>query len=183
MDNIVAVGTMFESDVQCPTIHEIPLGADNVRVMVDLVMGEDIEIPIPQNGEIKTSNQMIGNFVVWPRKLVIMTKEKKVRLISTLFIIIFIFCNFSMHFWLWQPPPSTTSKSITESSKYTDVHVTIKLLNRYAMLSMQVEDMIQIKLSEHIFGKEKTIYLRRDDIMQYCGMAEIGYSCILAYIA
>ncbi|XP_038895930.1 uncharacterized protein LOC120084092 isoform X2 [Benincasa hispida] len=158
VDNIVAVGTMFESDAQCPSINEIPLGPDNVRAMVDIVMGEDVALPIPQKDKIKTLDQAIGNFVAWPRKLVITTKEKKA-------------------------PSPTTSKSIAQSSKYTDVHVTIKLLNRYAMHSMQVDDMIQINLSEQILGKEKTIYLQRDDIIQYCGMAEIGYSCILAYIA
>ncbi|KAE8649224.1 hypothetical protein Csa_014966 [Cucumis sativus] len=158
LDNVVAIGKMFESDVQCPTIHGIPLGADNIRVTVDVIMVEDVALPIPLKGEIETLNQAIGNFVAWPRKLVILTQEKKA-------------------------PSMAATESTTQSSKYTDVHVTIKLLNRYAIHTMQVKDMIQINLNEHIFGKEKTIYLRPDDIIQYCGMTEIGYSCILTYIA
>lgn len=85
LDNVVAVGKMFESDVQCPTIHGIPLGAENIRVTVDIAMVEDVALPIPLKGDIETLNQAIGNFVAWPRKLVIVTKEKKVRLFSTCF--------------------------------------------------------------------------------------------------
>lgn len=83
MDNIVAVGTMFDNNVQCPTVHGVPLGVDNVRVMVDIVIDEYATIPIPVKGEIETLNQTIGGFVAWPRRLVILSEEKNVRLFPT----------------------------------------------------------------------------------------------------
>ncbi|XP_022136077.1 uncharacterized protein LOC111007859 isoform X2 [Momordica charantia] len=158
VDNIVAVGTIFDNNVQCPTVHGVPLGVDNVRVMVDIVIDEYATIPIPVRGEIETLNQTIGGFVAWPRRLVILSEEKNIS-------------------------SSRTSQTRTQLSKHTDVHVSIKLLNRYVMLSMQHEDTVEINLSKDIFGKEKNIYLTRNDIMQYCTMIEIGYSCILTYIA
>ena len=74
MDNIVVVATIFDDDVACP----------NVKVMIDIVMGEDVTIPIPIKGEIETLNQTIRNFVTWPRELIIMTKEEKGSLFLTL---------------------------------------------------------------------------------------------------
>ncbi|KAL4011675.1 hypothetical protein IC575_028736 [Cucumis melo] len=37
-------------------------------------------------------------------------------------------------------------------------------------------------MNELIFGSDKFVYLAREDLLHYCGMVEIGYMCILAYI-
>uniref|UniRef100_A0A9I9EJZ8 Uncharacterized protein n=1 Tax=Cucumis melo TaxID=3656 RepID=A0A9I9EJZ8_CUCME len=37
-------------------------------------------------------------------------------------------------------------------------------------------------MNELIFGSDKFVYLTREDLLHYCGMVEIGYMCILAYI-
>ncbi|XP_050938552.1 uncharacterized protein LOC127148536 [Cucumis melo] len=47
---------------------------------------------------------------------------------------------------------------------------------------MEDVDMIRIPMNELIFGSDKFVYLAREDLLHYCGMVEIGYMCILAYI-
>ncbi|KAA0051876.1 transposase [Cucumis melo var. makuwa] len=76
----------------------------------------------------------------------------------------------------------STRKDVVYPSNYTDVNGIIKLLNRYAMNNMEDVDMIRIPMNELIFGSDKFVYLAREDLLHYCGMVEIGYMCILAYI-
>ncbi|KAA0026028.1 transposase [Cucumis melo var. makuwa] len=76
----------------------------------------------------------------------------------------------------------STRKDVVYSSNYTDVNGIIKLLNRHAVNNMKDVDMIRIPMNELIFGSDKFVYLAREDLLHYCGMVEIGYMCILAYI-
>ncbi|TYK11037.1 transposase [Cucumis melo var. makuwa] len=76
----------------------------------------------------------------------------------------------------------STRKDVVYPSNYTDVNGIIKLLNRHAMNNMKDVDMIRIPMNELIFGSDKFVYLAREDLLHYCGMLEIGYMCILAYI-
>lgn len=71
-DNIVAVGTIFETDTD----------DDFVKVSIDLVMDGDCKVPVPSNSEDKNVlSQEIGSHLLWPRNLVILD-EKKVTLTS-----------------------------------------------------------------------------------------------------
>ncbi|KAL0551769.1 hypothetical protein IC582_010858 [Cucumis melo] len=76
----------------------------------------------------------------------------------------------------------STRKDVVYPSNYTDVNGIIKLLNRHAMNNMEDVDMIRIPMNELIFGSDKFVYLAREYLLHYCGMVEIGYMCILAYI-
>ncbi|KAL4010556.1 hypothetical protein IC575_030057 [Cucumis melo] len=76
----------------------------------------------------------------------------------------------------------STRKDVVYPSTYTDVNGIIKLLNRHAVNNMKDVDMIRIPMNELIFGSDKFVYLAREDLLHYCGMVEIGYMCILAYI-
>ncbi|KAA0050014.1 transposase [Cucumis melo var. makuwa] len=73
-------------------------------------------------------------------------------------------------------------EGVVYSSNYTDVNGTIMLLNRHVLNNMKDVDMIHIAMNELIFGSDKLVYLAREDLLHYCGMVEIGYMCILAYI-
>uniref|UniRef100_A0A9I9E4F4 Ubiquitin-like protease family profile domain-containing protein n=1 Tax=Cucumis melo TaxID=3656 RepID=A0A9I9E4F4_CUCME len=115
INNIVAVSTIVEDIIGCP----------NVKVLVDMVTGENLTIPNLEH---------------------------------------------------------STRKDVVYSSNYTDVNGTIKLLNRHAVNNMKDVDMIRIPMNELIFGSDKFVYLAREDLLHYCGMVEIGYMCILAYI-
>ncbi|KAL0551921.1 hypothetical protein IC582_011014 [Cucumis melo] len=73
-------------------------------------------------------------------------------------------------------------EGVVYSSNYTDVNGTIMLLNRHVLNNMKDVDMIHIAMNELIFGSDKLVYLAREDLLHYCGMVEIVYMCILAYI-
>ncbi|KAA0054192.1 transposase [Cucumis melo var. makuwa] len=137
INNIVAVATIVEDNIGC----------SNVKVLVDVVTGENLTIPNPVKGKIETLNQALGNIIEWPRRL-----------------------------------EHSTRKDLVYPSNYTDVNRIIKLLNRHAVNNMKDVDMIRIPMNELIFGSDKFVYLTREDLLHYCGMVEIGYMCILAYI-
>ncbi|KAL0544814.1 hypothetical protein IC582_019939 [Cucumis melo] len=145
INNIVAVATIVEDNIGCP----------NVKVLVDVVTGENLTIPNPVKGKIETLNQALGNIIEWPRRLVSTINDKQEH---------------------------STRKDVVYPSNYTDVNGIIKLLNRHVMNNMEDVDMIRIPMNELIFGSDKFVYLAREDLLHYCGMVEIGYMCILAYI-
>ncbi|KAL4032997.1 hypothetical protein IC575_006081 [Cucumis melo] len=145
INNIVAVATIVEDNIGCP----------NVKVLVDVVTGENLTIPNPVKGKIETLNQALGNIIEWPRRLVSTINDKQEH---------------------------STRKDVVYPSNYTDVNGIIKLLNRHAVNNMKDVDMIRIPMNELIFGSDKFVYLAREDLLHYCGMVEIGYMCILAYI-
>ncbi|KAL4025996.1 hypothetical protein IC575_014403 [Cucumis melo] len=145
INNIVAVATIVEDNIGCP----------NVKVLVDVVMGENLTIPNPVKGKIETLNQALGNIIEWARWLVSTINDKQEH---------------------------STRKDVVYSSNYTDVNGIIKLLNRRAVNNMKDVDMIRIPINELIFGSDKFVYLAREDLLHYYGMVEIGYMCILAYI-
>ncbi|KAL4026008.1 hypothetical protein IC575_014415 [Cucumis melo] len=145
INNIVAVATIVEDNIGCP----------NVKVLVDVVTGENLTIPNPVKEKIETSNQALGNIIEWPRRLVSTNNDKQEH---------------------------STRKDVVYTSNYIDVNGTIKLLNRHVVNNMKDVDMIRIPMNELIFGSDKFVYLAREDLLHYCGMVEIGYMCILAYI-
>ncbi|TYK08115.1 hypothetical protein E5676_scaffold265G002840 [Cucumis melo var. makuwa] len=53
INNIVAVATLVEDNIGCP----------NVKVLVDVVTGENLTIPNPVKGKIETLNQALGNII------------------------------------------------------------------------------------------------------------------------
>ncbi|TYK19584.1 uncharacterized protein E5676_scaffold1274G00260 [Cucumis melo var. makuwa] len=143
--NIVAVATIVEDNIGC----------SNVKVLVDVVMGENLTIPNPVKGKIETLNQALGNIIEWPHRLVSTINDKQ---------------------------DHSTRKDVVYSLNYTDVKGIIKLLNRHVMNNMKDVDMICIPMNELIFESDKFVYLAREDLLHYCDMVEIGYMCILAYI-
>ncbi|KAL4017141.1 hypothetical protein IC575_024816 [Cucumis melo] len=68
INNIVVVATIVEDNSRCP----------NVKVLVDVVMGENLTILNPVKGKIKTLNQALGNIIEWPRRLVSTINDKQV---------------------------------------------------------------------------------------------------------
>ncbi|KAL4017097.1 hypothetical protein IC575_024771 [Cucumis melo] len=151
INNIVAVATIVEDNISYP----------NVKVLVDVVTGENLTIPNSVKGKIETLNQALGNIIEWPRRLVSTINDKQVTLVVV---------------------GAFNQKDVVYSSNYTNVNGTIKFLNRHAMNNMKDVHMICILMDELIFGSDKFVYLAREDLLHYCSMVEIGYMCILAYI-
>ncbi|KAL0536314.1 hypothetical protein IC582_025258 [Cucumis melo] len=127
INNIVAVATIVEDNIGCP----------NVKVLVDVVTGENLTIPNSVKGKIETLNQALGNIIEWPRRLVSTINDKQEH---------------------------STRKDVVYPSNYTDVNGIIKLLNRHAMNNMEDVDMIRIPMNELIFGSDKFVYLAREDL-------------------
>ncbi|KAL0544513.1 hypothetical protein IC582_019630 [Cucumis melo] len=115
INNIVAIATIVEDNI----------GRPNVKVLVDVVTGENLTIPNPVKGKIETLNQALGNIIERPRRLVSTINDKQEH---------------------------STRKDVVYSSNYTDVNETIKLLNRHAVNNMKEVDMIRIPMNELIFG-------------------------------
>ncbi|KAL0537469.1 hypothetical protein IC582_026447 [Cucumis melo] len=144
INNIVVVTMVVEDNISCPY----------VKVLIDIVTGENLTILNPVKGKIVTLNQALGNIIECPRQLVSKINDKQ----------------------------HSTRKDVMYSSNYTDVNRTIKLLNRHVVNNMKDVDMIRNSMNELIFGSDKFVYLAREDLLHYCGMVEISYMCILAYI-
>ncbi|TYK27576.1 uncharacterized protein E5676_scaffold22G00500 [Cucumis melo var. makuwa] len=144
INNIVVVAMVVEDNISCP----------NVKVLIDIVTGENLTILNPVKRKIVTLNQALGNIIECPRRLFSTINDKQEH---------------------------STRKDVVYSSNYTDVNGTIKLLNRH-VVNMKDVDMIRNSMNELIFGSDKFVYLAREDLLHYCGMVEIGYMCILAYI-
>ncbi|KAL0540272.1 hypothetical protein IC582_024506 [Cucumis melo] len=68
INNIVVVATIVEDNSGCP----------NVKVLVDVVTGENLTILNPVKGKIETLNQALGNIIEWPRRLVSTINNKQV---------------------------------------------------------------------------------------------------------
>lgn len=52
LSNIVAIGTMFESE-RTTKVNGLPLGSNNVKVFVELSFGDGVLIPILVKGKIE----------------------------------------------------------------------------------------------------------------------------------
>ncbi|KAL0552139.1 hypothetical protein IC582_011236 [Cucumis melo] len=136
--NIIAVATVVDDNIGCP----------NVKVLVDVVIGENLTILNPVKEKIETLNQALGNIIEWPCRLVSTINDKQEH---------------------------STMKDVVYSSNYTDVNGNIKLLHKHAVNNMKDVDMIHIPMNELIFGRNKFVCLAREDLLHYCGMVEIGY--------
>uniref|UniRef100_A0A9I9EKP4 Transposase n=1 Tax=Cucumis melo TaxID=3656 RepID=A0A9I9EKP4_CUCME len=136
INNIVVVAMVVEDNISCP----------NVKVLIDIVTGENLTILNPVKRKIVTLNQALGNIIECPRRLFSTINDKQEH---------------------------STRKDVVYSSNYTDVNGTIKLLNRH-VVNMKDVDMIRNSMNELIFGSDKFVYLAREDLLHYCGMVEIG---------
>ena len=55
-------------------------------------------------------------------------------------------------------------------------------LMEHIINNMKDVDMIHIQMNKRIFGRDKIVYLDREDLLHYCGIVEIGYMCMLTYM-
>ena len=63
---LVALGRVYEGST---TVHNVPLGNDQVKVNVEEVWDVDAQIPIPTQ-EIQLVRQTVNTFLAWPTHLV-----------------------------------------------------------------------------------------------------------------
>ncbi|KAH7857346.1 hypothetical protein Vadar_011573 [Vaccinium darrowii] len=75
LDNIVAIGKMFEKVGPEEVVHTVPLGDANVRVYIDFVIKKDAILPVPIVGEVYIVGEATGYYVAWPKNLVLLGDE------------------------------------------------------------------------------------------------------------
>jgi len=63
---LVALGRLYEGSA---TIHNIPLGGDQIKVGVEEVQDADARIPVPTE-EVQLVGQTLNTFIAWPTHLV-----------------------------------------------------------------------------------------------------------------
>lgn len=80
VDNIVARVTMLEVDSTNPTIHGVPLGKGNMRVVIDIVINAEALLPFPiKDDDISTVGQAVGYVMAWPKQLVILLGHEMIK--------------------------------------------------------------------------------------------------------
>ncbi|XP_029129145.1 uncharacterized protein LOC114916504 [Cajanus cajan] len=77
---VVAIGRVYEGS---STIHNVPLTADLVKVVVEFVRDFDAHVPMPTS-EVQLVRQALQTFISWPRRLVrLISSSKKTQDIPT----------------------------------------------------------------------------------------------------
>lgn len=74
-DNIIAHGTIFESEV----------GEDNMKVSLDVVLDSECVIPILTKKGLKKMSQEVGSQLLWPHHFVLTGNEKVLCVLALLF--------------------------------------------------------------------------------------------------
>ncbi|GMN70353.1 hypothetical protein TIFTF001_039397 [Ficus carica] len=69
-DVLIAIGRAYMDCVPTDTVHRIPLGEENVRVIITIPKLKRSLLPIPTN-EATCIEEVVGGFVAWPKRLVI----------------------------------------------------------------------------------------------------------------
>ncbi|XP_073153042.1 uncharacterized protein [Henckelia pumila] len=75
-ENVVAYGTVISEGGPNVMIHNVPLGEENFKVSVDVVLDETAMLPIPIKSGPTIVTDAIGAIVGWPKELVIFPKKK-----------------------------------------------------------------------------------------------------------
>ncbi|XP_075503860.1 uncharacterized protein LOC142541136 [Primulina tabacum] len=145
-------------------IYHVPLGEENFKVSIDVVLDEKAQLPIPIKFGPTIINDVVGVIVGWPKELVIFptTKRKGKPQSFTLADVPGQRDNFK-----------EIEKTLPMSCKYIYSHV-VRLLNE--------SDTIYIEFEDAMFGRPKSIRLLREDILRFMEMREIGARQILVYM-
>ncbi|XP_073283460.1 uncharacterized protein [Primulina huaijiensis] len=77
-ENVVEYGTIISKGGPNIMVHHIPLGEQNFKVFIDVVLDEEAELPIPIKSGPRIIKDAVGTIVGWPTELMIFpTTQKK----------------------------------------------------------------------------------------------------------
>ncbi|XP_073303361.1 uncharacterized protein [Primulina huaijiensis] len=152
-ENVVAYGTIISEGGPNVMIHHVPLGEENFKVSIDVVLDEKAQLPIPIKFGPTIINDAIGVIVGWPKELDIFptTKRKGKPQSFVLADVLGQRDNFK-----------EIEKTLPMSCKYIYYHV-VRLLNE--------SDTICIEFEDAMFGRPKSIRLLREDIVRFMEMS------------
>ncbi|XP_061998689.1 uncharacterized protein LOC133715981 isoform X1 [Rosa rugosa] len=162
VDNIVARGTVLEIDATNPTIHGVPLGKGNERVVVDIVIDAEAFLPFPiKDDDIFTVGQAVGYVMAWPKHLVILTGVEI---------------------------PRKRKHTVEKLPKAPEVDFhgmpkSLKILCRYAQNMIKMHgNCIVFDMEERVFGSPRPTHILNEDILQLGGMEKLSATCIVIYM-
>ncbi|XP_061993678.1 uncharacterized protein LOC133711589 [Rosa rugosa] len=162
VDNIVARGTVLEIDATNPTIHGVPLGKGNERVVVDIVIDAEAFLPFPiKDDDIFTVGQAVGYVMAWHKHLVILTGVEIPRK-----------CKHTV-----EKLPKAPEMDFHGMPK------SLKILCRYAQNMIKMNgNCIVFDMEERVFGSPRPTHILNEDILQLGGMEKLSATCIVIYM-
>ncbi|GMN64741.1 hypothetical protein TIFTF001_033792 [Ficus carica] len=184
---LVALGRAWLESLPTDTVHGIPLGEGNVRVLINVPKLKKAAIPILMY-EATTVEDAVNGFVAWPKTLVELdTSMNKVS-------------RGPSHV----PDPSVGRKkcqkklgnktidSRTEVQQgaqqqqplfdCNNMNMAMRPLAYYAHSSMHQGNQIEVPIPYTIMTFEMLVFLSFDDIYEFINLQEISANCILVYM-
>ncbi|XP_073014985.1 uncharacterized protein [Primulina eburnea] len=145
-------------------IHHVPLGEQNFKVSIDVVLDEEAELPIPIKSGPRVVKDAVGAIVGWPKELIIFpTTQKKGK-----------------------PQLFALSDVPGQLDKFKDIvkelPMACKYIYSHAIRLMNESDTIYLEFEDAMFGRPKNIRLLREEILRFMEMREIGARQILVYM-
>ncbi|GMN57838.1 hypothetical protein TIFTF001_026942 [Ficus carica] len=174
-DVLVAIGRAYMDCVPTDTVHEIPLGEENVRVTITVPKLNRALLPIPTN-EATSIEEVVGGFVAWPKSLVVVqtslsqaskgpscapdreaegSKRTKKR--------------------AWRKKIQSQSEVEQQPAQqelpsfdFNDISFELRPLAYYAQSSMRDGTQIVCPQQQFVMGDEMPIYIGFEDILSEC---------------
>ncbi|XP_075480171.1 uncharacterized protein LOC142520896 [Primulina tabacum] len=145
-------------------IYHVPLGEQNFKLSIDVVLDEEAELPIPIKSGPRIVKDAVGAIVVWPTEFIIFpTTQKKGK-----------------------PQLFAPSDVPGQLYKFKDIAKTLPMACKYiyshAVRLMNESETIYIEFEGAMFGRPKIIRLQREDIFRFMEMTVIGAIQILVYM-
>lgn len=180
ISNVVAYGKICSETATKGTVWGIKLGDEVVRLHVDMCVDEKAISPMRMGKHELTVKEVVGNQVPWPKNMVTIEKSKVItQLILTC-------CSFFFKLWSLEYPIRVSFQVVTpvrrSPRKKTKQIWSLEYLKTNVAKVMGNDNSISFPLDENIFGKDRVLYILRDDIMAFCSMEWITSSCIVLYM-
>ncbi|XP_073051375.1 uncharacterized protein [Primulina eburnea] len=142
----------------------VPLGEDNFKLSIDVVLDEKAQLPIPIKFGPTIIKDAVGVIVGWPKELVVFPKTKRKG----------------------KPQSFALADVPGQRDKFKEIEKTLPMLCKYiyshVVRLLNESDTIYIEFEDAMFGRPKSIRVLREDILRFMEMREIGARKILVYM-
>ncbi|KAK9942844.1 hypothetical protein M0R45_008491 [Rubus argutus] len=161
IDHIVARATVMECDDPSQTVHGAPLGDDSLRVSIYYAIEEKALVPFPVQDEIRTVKQAMGSWVAWPKELIIMSPEKRKKLLQ-------------------ENEDSEVQFSLQKLAP--TLPASLKMLCMWGEEAFKDGHTINFEMDSEVFGYVRKTYIIGTDVRRLASMREITANCIVVYL-
>ncbi|TYK18876.1 uncharacterized protein E5676_scaffold204G00800 [Cucumis melo var. makuwa] len=162
VDNIVAIGIVFERISTNEIVYRVRLGEGDVWVFIELACDSHSLLPIPIVGNIYSVHDAIGSHVSWQKYLIVIEEQKKTS--------------------SKKPRELEALKGTKLKMNELKLSTTIRFVLRHVEKDMNDEYLTIPVDTQEIFGYSFNVNVMKDSIKQLCLMEELALSVILSYI-